>query len=394
MNLTETRKGELYILSEVTLWAFFPIVSILTYSSLTPLYSYGLGISIASILFAILVTIKKDWVYFKRKEAIKYSLGSALIIGIGYYLLVFFGFQLTTAGNASIVMLMEILFSYMIFNMFMKEKHKKSHIFGVTLMMIGAVIILFPGEIKLNLGDLLILVATMIVPFANHLQQKARKLVSTEFHLFIRTASTSIVILIIALIFDTPPTKEVLQNSLIFLLINGIFLLGISKIFWIEAIHRMPVSKAISFSTISPAITLTFAYFILGEMPTIWQILGFIPIALGALFILDILSIKKDIESYLFIEIQMAQMEFFGIKVIETFESLDAANKYLKENKDKVKNDHPWSGDNQTHIVKKKGNELYWLDGRKFEDGWKNYFKFNSKRNSWNIMDENNKKKF
>lgn len=103
---------------------------------------------------------------------------------------------------------------------------------------------------------------------------------------------------------------------------------------------------------------------------------------------------------YLVIEIQMAQMEFFGIQVIESFEKLSAAEEYLEDHKKDFKDDHPWSGDLQTHLVKRKGNQLYWLDKeaeentREFKDGWNNYFKYNPKTDMWDIMDENDNKRF
>lgn len=292
MKLTETRKGEIYVISSYFLGAFFPIVSILTFSTLTPLYSYGLSVLISTIFFSIMVTVKKKWSDFKKYEAIKYSLASALILSIVFYILIFIGLKHTTAGNAGIVLLMEIFFSYVIFHVFMKENYKPKQIIGAFIMVMGAMIILFPGEIKINTGDILILFATMVAPFGNYFQQKARNLISAEYHLFVRDLTATVVIIPLAYLIEGKISMGQINASLFFIIINGLILLGVAKIFWIEAIHRIPVTKAISFGPMTPAITLTFAYFILGEVPTFWQFAGLIPIAFGALLILDIFEKK------------------------------------------------------------------------------------------------------
>lgn len=292
MKLTETRKGEIYVISSYFLGAFFPIVSILTFSTLTPLYSYGLSILIATVFFAIMVTVKKKWSDFKKYEALKYSLASGLILSIVFYILLFMGFKHTTAGNAGIMLLMEIFFSYVVFRAFMKENIKGGHIIGAFIMVMGAMIILFPGEIKINTGDILILLGTMIAPFGNHFQQKARDLISAEYHLFVRDLTATVIIIPLAYLIEGEISMSQINASLFFIIINGLILLGVAKIFWVEAIHRIPVAKAISFGPIAPAITLTFAYFILGETPTLWQFAGLIPIAFGALLILDIFEKK------------------------------------------------------------------------------------------------------
>lgn len=288
MKLTETHKGEIYAISSYFLGAFFPIISILTFSTLTPLHSYGLSVLISTVFFAIMVTVKKKWSDFKKYEAIKYSLASALILSIVFYILIFIGLKHTTAGNAGIVFLMEIFFSYVIFGAFMKESYKIHQIIGALTMVIGAVIILFPGEIKINTGDILILLATMIAPFGNYFQQKARNLISAEYHLLVRDLAAAVVVIPLAYIIEGKIGIGQINASLFFIIINGLLLLGAAKIFWIEAIHRLPVAKTVSFGPVTPAITLTFAYFILGEIPTLWQFAGLIPIAFGACLVLDI----------------------------------------------------------------------------------------------------------
>ena len=57
--------------------------------------------------------------------------------------------------------------------------------------------------------------------------------------------------------------------------------MGFSKVIWIESIHRIRISKTISLSSVSPSFTLFFAFLILGDIPTVWQLIGIVPMLLG-----------------------------------------------------------------------------------------------------------------
>lgn len=292
--LTKSQTGELSLLGSVFLWSFFPIITILSLRSLTALAAAGLSTLVAALFFAMWLTYERQWDQLAVKVAWKYILGTILLNGILFYVLLFIGLTKTTAGNASLIGLMEVFFAMFILHLWQKEYLNKKHVLGAVLMVMGAGLIIFPGSFQLNQGDLLILVATVVPPIGNYFAQCARKLVSSVFLLFVRSFFSGLFLLYLAFVFEGLPTKAVVFDALPFLLINGIFLLGLSKIFWVEAIHRIPITKANALATILPAFTLVFAFFILKEIPTIWQIAGFLPIAAGVLLLTDFgLSPKK-----------------------------------------------------------------------------------------------------
>lgn len=285
-------QGELFIIGSAPLWSLFPIFSILAIASIAPLYTAALSTLSAAIAFAIFLTIKKEWHQVLDKSAWKDILLVTLIIGVVFYSLIFIGLQRTTAGNASIISLMEIFFTIVILRAWKKEQLTKKKVFGSIFMVVGAMLILFQGNIQLNEGDLIILVATAIPPAGNYFAQQARKKVGSNTILFLRSLLAGLFVLALAIIFEPTPTQAALTESMPFIIINGVLLLGLSKIFWLEGIHRIPISKAISLSAVTPGLTLFFAYFILNEIPTIWQILGYIPMAFG-IFILTEYKFKR-----------------------------------------------------------------------------------------------------
>lgn len=230
MKLSEQRIGETWIVLTNIIWGFFPIVILLTYSSLTPLYSAAYSVLIAAVFFACMLTYKKQWNELKKKEAWLDILIGSTVNRIIYYVLIYIALQYTTAGNLSIISLMEIFFAFVIFKLCFNEDHNPLHIIGAIIMGIGALIILFPGEIALHKGDWLVLLAAFTAPFGNFFQKRARSKVSAHTLLFTRSFIAGTTILIMAYFLETAPTITNIQSSLSLLLINGILCLEYQRL--------------------------------------------------------------------------------------------------------------------------------------------------------------------
>lgn len=285
MTLTQERKGELFIFFEAVLWGLFPVITILSLNSLSPLVSLGWSTLFAALFFAVVLSVKKKWHEIKNVPALKNILWATFFIGITYYLLSFFGLRYTSAGNASIISLTEVFFSYLFFQVWRKDSMPVWHVIGAILVIAGALIVLYPNVTQFRLGDILILGAALVAPFGNFFQQKARKIVDAATIMFVRSLISTFIIFILAYLFKADPFHFNLKGALLFLVINGVLLLGLSKILWIEGIHRISVTKSNALSGISPLIALLSAWVFLHNLPTIWQLLSFIPMGLGVVLL-------------------------------------------------------------------------------------------------------------
>src|SRR3989344_859966 len=245
MLLNEEKKGEIFIFLGAVLWGLFPVITILSFNGFSPLMSLAGSTFFAAIFFAIMLTIRRRWREVGNRKAFKDILFSTLILGVLLYVLYFFALQYTSAGNVSIIALSEIFFSYLFFQIWHKVYMSRQHILGSIFMLLGALIILLPNFTNFRLGDILILLVAFIAPFGNYFTVRARKEVNSETIMFIRSLIAAPIILVISLIFETNKFDlSILGNSFLFLAINGFLLLGLSKIFWIEGIHRISVTKA------------------------------------------------------------------------------------------------------------------------------------------------------
>lgn len=283
MRLHPMRQGEVNILLSAVLWSTFPVITILSFGTLPPLFSAGVSTLCAAAFFACLLTLKKEWHLLRRYEAWKDILLTTFFIGIAYYGLLFLGLKHTSAGNAAILSLMEIFFSFLILGFFLRhEPLLPRTVIGGACMVFGALLVLLPkGASGWQQGGMIIIAATAFAPIGNRFAQRARKIVTTGVIMFLRSTISGGFLLLLALLTEPVPARAAFFDSLGFVLINGILLLGLSKILWIEGIHRIPITKAISIESITPLLTLLVAWFFLYETPSVLQISAIVPIAAG-----------------------------------------------------------------------------------------------------------------
>ncbi len=279
--MTKEHKGEVFIFLEALSWSFFPVVTILSYAHIHPLVSFAGSLVFSALFFAIILTVRKTWHELKSISTLKDIWWITFFIGIGFYGLYFLALRYTTAGNASVIALVETFFTFLFFNVWKKEYISRQHIIGAILMVLGAIIILSHSIISFHKGDFIMLLATAFPPIGNYFQQKSRKTISPETIMFGRTVMSMPFVAILILLFAKIPNPANLKLSIWFFAINGIVLFGLSKIFWLEAIHRISVTKAASLSSIGPFFTILISWIFLHDKPIIWQFLALVPMILG-----------------------------------------------------------------------------------------------------------------
>ena len=278
--MTREREGELFMLGLAILESWFPIFSIISMSYIGALHTYTYSLIIALVFFIALMYKNNAFSELKNKEAYKDLLFSSFWI-TSLFLLVFIGMQYTTAGNMAVIIFLQLLFSFVYFNVIGKERIDTLHLIGAIIMGIGALIILIPDDLAFNKGDLFILAGAAIAPFANFYQKRARKYCSSVTILGFRTVVGLPFIAFMAWYLEPSVVYEQLVLALPYLLFIGIVIYVISKIMWIEALHRISITKVSAMMGLVPAMTLFFAYFYLGEVPELRQIIGIGPVLIG-----------------------------------------------------------------------------------------------------------------
>ena len=280
----EQRSGELFMLAFAFSEGWFPIFTIIALQYITPVYVYSFTLIFAAMSFMAIVVLRKKTREFLRWKAYKDLLLSSLFISI-MFACIYIGLSYTTAGNMAVLIFLQVFFSFLYFNLLGSEKFAGIHLLGAILMATGAVIILLPDEFIFNVGDLLILVAAAIAPIANLYQKRARNQVSSETILAFRSIIALPVLLLLAILIEPIPKWHEIISALPYIAVSGLLLMGLSKMFWVEAIHRIAITKASAMAALIPVFTLLFAYLTLNEVPENSQIAGVLPVLLGGYLI-------------------------------------------------------------------------------------------------------------
>ncbi len=273
--------GMPYILLSAVLWSSFPVLTLVALKSV-PVFTAAALTTLCSTLFFLILLIWKPQKQRPSKSCIRDIAFACITIGVGYYAFVYVGISLTTPGNAAIVGLMEIFFSYLFISVIGRhEPFVKSHVLGAVLMVTGILFVLIPSAHVFRSGDFILLVGSMIPPLGNLAMQRARKEVSAAYIMFFRSLTATVALGILALLFEGLPAPHALWSAFPAILFGGFLLMGLSKILWIEAIHRLPITQTISVASIQPLFTMLFAFILLGDAPEWMQLLSLPPIMAG-----------------------------------------------------------------------------------------------------------------
>jgi len=292
--MTKERTGELFIFGAAVFGGLLPIIAVLSYRGVPSIISLAISTFLSSIFFLAIILYKRKLHELKNLLLWKYVFFIVVFIGILGYGFYYLGLTRTTPGNAAIIGLSEIFTSYIFFNLIRKEHFSFESKVGTVFMVTGALIVLAPNFYYLNFGDFFILIANFCWPIGNLFQQKAKLISSTETILFLRSLVATPFLFLIAYAFGQHLEFAQVKESLPYLIISGFFLFGVSKIFWLEGISRISVTKANATHSLAPLVTLFFAWIILHQVPTIWQITSFLPFFFGVLLLTNNLKLKQE----------------------------------------------------------------------------------------------------
>lgn len=290
--------GEGMILLSCFIWAFFPVISKMGYNYVPPILSAAIIHAIIFVFYGVYICIKgqvKILADFSASQWRDIILGSFLV-GPVFYALIFYALAHTSAGNASLFFLFEVLWTYIILNAIIRsEPWDAQHIIGAIFMFCGAGIILIPGfNGQIQWGDVILFFATMVPPTANFFIKRAMlNGAPVTMLLTIRGAMGGICLAGLAMTIESIPQWGAIYDALPLLLINGIVIFAISKLLWMGGMARIPITKALSLTMYSPAITLIAAWVFLAETPNIWQITALFPICCGMWFLIRPSGINK-----------------------------------------------------------------------------------------------------
>ena len=251
-------KAIIYTLICVALWGLIPVVSKLGQASLDN-HQFLFWSSVVSFIAFLVATVTVK----KSKEFLSYKPGdwiSAIVLGfLGtylYYILLYFGY-----ANAQGLEVLVLQYSWPIFIVLLSvfilnEKLTPRRGLAVLLGFVGVALVLTKGnfaEIHLDnyFVDMLVIGAALSFGLFSVLSKKVNLEPYTMITIFFLTASIASLVSMLWLSDFSLPTKD----SIVPVLVNGLFVNGFSYIFWIKALKETEASFVAPFVFLTPVLS-------------------------------------------------------------------------------------------------------------------------------------------
>lgn len=275
-------KGLFFALANAALYGIFPVAVNRASGHIAPL-TYAAISTLLAAAGSLIYTVLNGKLYeLKKKETYSSLLMVTLCIVIIPYVLFFIGSTRTSGINTSFLLLSEVVFTFM-FTPLIGERPTAEKLAGALGILIGAGLILYDGKLRLNPGDIMVVASTMTYPIGNFYAKKALFRVSPSTILLVRFTLGGLFMLLLAMLFETGAARAV-PGQWPLLLFTGLFVLGLGKIIWYEALGRLDISKAISLGMTFPLFSLIILIGIFREKVSHYQWIGIGVMMIGLFF--------------------------------------------------------------------------------------------------------------
>jgi drug/metabolite transporter (DMT)-like permease len=289
-------KGVLLALVNAALYGMFPVVVNRGSRLLMPLTFAAISALLAAFGSLVYTALKGKLHELKKRESYSSLLMVTLCIVVVPYTLLFIGSSMTSGINTSLLLLSEVVFTLM-FTPLIGEKTTFEKLVGALGVLAGAGLILYNGEFRLKIGDIMVVGSTVTFPIGNFYAKKALFRVSPSTILLVRFSLGGLFMLLLAMLMETR-SWTIVFGEWPLLLFTGLVLLGVGKIVWYEALGRLDISKAISLGMTFPLFSLAVLIGVFRERVSAYQWIGIGAMMIGVFFSIRRPSIDPKLTRY------------------------------------------------------------------------------------------------
>lgn len=289
--------GTIFILLAAMTWGAYPVVANVAVKFMPPLFFVGWSIFIAS-LFLLIYLIKQNKLSELKNKKVYFNLLMVTVcVVIIPQILFFIGVTKTSAVNASVLLLSELIF-VLIFTPFIGENNTLYKYLGALGILVGSFFIMYKGRVGLNIGDVLIFFSTITYPMGNFFAKKSLNAVSPATVLFVRFLLGGIFIILFSFYFERSfQFLGLLIDHWKIFLLNGLVIFALSKMFFYEAMKRLDISKCVSLGLTFPLFSVLIL-FGMGQVISFRQFVGIAIMAVGVYFSIKRKSVDINTTKY------------------------------------------------------------------------------------------------
>lgn len=281
----QERLGEWYAIITVIMYAFWPIGTNVIAKQMPPIQF----LAYVTLLGAVPVLISTIYLKQVRQLFNARILGRmflyTLLIAVIPYGVITYSSQFTTAIDTAFLTQTEGIFAAFMGWLIFKEHIKPKKLIGIGFILGANILLLYKG-VEFSAANLAIALSPIGFVFANVIAKQLQKEgVGWAPILLFRSLVGGGILLAVAAYAEAlsvPP-----EHLWLPLVLMGLVIFGLQKIFWQLALHRLDLSKCTAIINTMPVLSFFLAFLILDEVPTLsrWVALGLMVV--GILFIMQ-----------------------------------------------------------------------------------------------------------
>lgn len=284
--MNSTTKSIIYVLVCVLLWALIPVVSKLGQANLDNHQFLFWSSLISFFTFLIIITIQnkvKVFFYLPAKDWLT-SIGLGILGTYLYYILLYFGYANAKGIEVLIIQYCWPIFVIVLSVLILKEKLNSRKLISIIFGFLGVLLVLTKGKLTdIHFDNLfvdsVVLLAAFVFGLFSVLSKKVKIDALTLVTIYFLTATVISFFSMISFSEFRLPT----QDTFLPILINGIFVNGISYIFWIKALKIGKASFIAPFVFLTPVISTILLIVIFNEPFQLIYVVGMISVILAGL---------------------------------------------------------------------------------------------------------------
>jgi len=242
---------------------------------------------------------------WKKKENVRLI----IVIGIAFSIVpvfLYIGYELAGAILSSLTLKSEVIFALLFGFFILKEKVTKTQLVFSIILFIGLIIAISQGNFNLlgfNFGVAILIISVAIFTLIHTLTKiglNKEELFPTQIVFFRNLLSGVILFLTYLIIFPIANLLIILDplNFLFFFLMGLDY--GFSLFFWYKTLSYIEIGKAGIINSITPIISAFFAFIILGEIFTVYHLIGMIIVIISIIMIVrekEKISVKNPVNT-------------------------------------------------------------------------------------------------
>lgn len=275
-------------------YGLLPVFSHYFVQTIDPLLFGGLVTTIGSLPLILQLRIKNKVEDVFSKNFFPSLLTIALLTTIGS-ILFFVGTKLTSGINTGLLVQIEPFYALVLGAIILKEIISGKQVMAISLMVLGAIVVVFKGLDSLNLGDIFIFAAPAFFQISHLVAKKIINKVS-DINVIptARLFYSGIILIALALILNPNSFKTAFTSqNLISIIIFALIFRTLDMYLWYQAIGRISVAQASSLIPLCAVISFLGSMLFLKEIPSPQQYIGLLLI-LGGLTWLSIIYLKLN----------------------------------------------------------------------------------------------------